>query len=29
VVGGYNAGQGYDAASGWGTPIGTELAKLL
>ena len=28
-VGGYGAGSGYDAASGWGTPIGTALLKAL
>jgi kumamolisin len=28
-AGGYSAGPGYDAASGWGTPIGTKLATLL
>ena len=28
-VGGYQAGAGYDAASGWGTPIGTRLSTLL
>ncbi len=28
-VGGYSAGPGYDAASGWGTPIGTQLAQAL
>jgi kumamolisin len=28
-VPGYIAGQGYDAASGWGTPIGTQLQQLL
>jgi kumamolisin len=29
LVGGYAATAGYDAASGWGTPIGTQLANLL
>lgn len=28
-VGGYSAGPGYDAVSGWGTPDGKKLAKLL
>jgi len=28
-VPGYTAGQGYDAVSGWGTPIGTQLQQLL
>lgn len=28
-VGGYKAGDGYDAASGWGTPDGVKLAALL
>ena len=28
-VGGYAAAPGFDAASGWGTPIGTRLAQLL
>ena len=28
-AGGYTAGAGYDAASGWGTPIGTKLLTLL
>lgn len=28
-VQGYVAGPGYDAVSGWGTPLGTELAQLL
>lgn len=28
-VGGYAATPGFDAASGWGTPIGTRLAQLL
>jgi kumamolisin len=26
-VGGYNAGKGWDAASGWGSPVGTALLK--
>jgi len=26
---GYTAGPGYDAVSGWGTPIGTQLQQLL
>jgi len=29
TAGGYNAGPGYDAVSGWGTPIGTTLAKAV
>jgi kumamolisin len=29
AVGGYSAGRGYDAASGWGTPLGAKLAQLL
>jgi kumamolisin len=28
-VGGYNAGKGWDAASGWGSPVGTALLKGL
>jgi kumamolisin len=28
-VGGYQAGPGYDAVSGWGTPIGAKLADAL
>ena len=28
-VPGYTAGQGYNAVSGWGTPIGTQLQQLL
>lgn len=28
-AGGYTAGPGYDAASGWGTPNGTALAQAL
>jgi kumamolisin len=28
-AGGYSAGPGYDAASGWGTPDGTNLAKAI
>jgi kumamolisin len=28
-VQGYTAGAGYDAVSGWGTPIGTQLQQLL
>jgi kumamolisin len=28
-LGGYAAGPGYDAASGWGTPDGTKLAQLI
>ena len=28
-VGGYKAGPGYDAVTGWGTPIGTQLLTLL
>jgi kumamolisin len=28
-AGGYSAGTGYDAVSGWGTPIGTELEKAI
>jgi kumamolisin len=28
-VGGYDAGVGYDAVSGWGTPDGMQLAHLL
>ena len=27
--GGYTAGAGYDAASGWGTPCGTKILSLL
>ena len=29
LLGGYSAGPGYDAASGWGTPNGMRLLKLL
>ena len=29
AVGGYSASQGYDAVSGWGTPIGIKLEQLL
>jgi kumamolisin len=29
ISAGYEAGPGYDAVSGWGTPIGTKLAELL
>jgi kumamolisin len=29
TAGGYSAGPGYDAASGWGTPNGTALAQAL
>jgi kumamolisin len=29
AVPGYRAGEGYDAVSGWGTPIGTQLQQLL
>jgi kumamolisin len=28
-TGGYSAGPGYDAASGWGTPNGAKLQQLL
>jgi kumamolisin len=28
-IGGFSAGPGYDAASGWGTPNGTKLAQVL
>jgi kumamolisin len=28
-VGGYSAGPGYDAVSGWGTPDGTKLMQVL
>lgn len=28
-IGGYSAGHGYDAVSGWGTPNGTKLQQLL
>jgi kumamolisin len=28
-IGGYSAGPGYDAVSGWGTPNGAKLAQLL
>jgi hypothetical protein len=28
-VGGYSAAAGYDAATGWGTPIGIKLQELL
>jgi hypothetical protein len=28
-VGGYSAGPGYDAVSGWGTPVGTKLLQAL
>lgn len=28
-AGGYNAGPGYDACSGWGTPNGKKLAAAL
>jgi kumamolisin len=29
AIGGYQAGRGYDAASGWGTPDGKKLARAL
>ncbi|HET9895614.1 MAG TPA: S53 family peptidase [Streptosporangiaceae bacterium] len=29
IPGGYQAGTGYDAVSGWGTPIGTRRLQLL
>jgi kumamolisin len=29
IPGGYAAGPGYDAVTGWGTPIGTALQQLL
>ncbi len=29
VPGGYVAGTGYDAVSGWGTPVGVQLQRLL
>lgn len=29
ISAGYEASPGYDAVSGWGTPIGTKLAELL
>ena len=29
AVPGYTAGQGYNAVTGWGTPIGTQLQQLL
>jgi kumamolisin len=29
TAGGYSAGPGYDAASGWGTPNGVSLAQAL
>ena len=29
AAGGYAAGPGYDAVTGWGSPIGTKLAQLL
>jgi kumamolisin len=29
TAGGYSAGVGYDAVSGWGTPVGTELANAI
>ena len=29
VAQGYRAGVGYDAVSGWGTPLGTPIARLL
>jgi kumamolisin len=28
-AGGYSAGPGYDAVSGWGTPHGARLAEAL
>jgi kumamolisin len=28
-AGGYSAGPGYDAVSGWGTPNGVKLAQAL
>jgi kumamolisin len=28
-IGGYSAGPGYDAVTGWGVPIGTALASGL
>ena len=28
-VGGYSAGPGYDAASGWGTPDGMKLKQAI
>ena len=29
AIGGYQAGPGYDAATGWGSPIGTQLLNAL
>lgn len=28
-IGGYTAGPGYDAVSGWGTPNGKKLAQAI
>jgi len=29
VIGGFHAGPGYDAVTGWGSPLGTELVQAL
>jgi len=29
VVGGYSAGSGFDAVTGWGTPLGDKLLEEL
>jgi kumamolisin len=29
AVGGYSAGRGFDAVSGWGTPLGDKLLQEL
>ena len=29
AIGGYSAGPGYDAVTGWGTPVGTQLLTAL
>ena len=29
AIGGYRAGPGYDAVTGWGSPIGTKLLEVL
>jgi kumamolisin len=29
VIGGYHAGEGYDAVTGWGSPIGAKLLEAL
>jgi kumamolisin len=29
MIGGFHAGPGYDAVTGWGSPLGTELVQAL